>query len=325
MRKAVVENKESHDLAVIALGGNAIIRKGEKGDIHQQFANTRDSMKPIVNLLEKGYNFVLTHGNGPQVGNLMLMVDSAKGSVPETPLGVADAMTEGSMGYMIEQCLQNMMIKAGVWRNVVTIPTQILVDRHDPAMKNPTKPIGPFYTEEEAKILSESTDWTVKEDSGRGWRRFVASPYPIDIVEKDAIKLLLKRNYVVISGGGGGIPVYYEKDKTLEGIDCVIDKDLASMKIALSVGAKTLIIITSVPEVCLNFGKPDEQRLSRMTLAEARYYHNEGHFGVGSMAPKIMASIEFIQANPHHRVIITDVENLETALEGNAGTEIVAY
>lgn len=325
MRKAVVEKKESHDLAVIALGGNAIIRKGEKGDIHQQFANTRASMQPIVNLLQKGYNFVLTHGNGPQVGNIMLMVDSAKEKVPEIPLGVADAMTEGSMGYMIEQCLQNMMIKTGMWRNVVTIPTQILVDKNDPSLKNPTKPIGPFYTEEEAKTLIEATDWTIKEDSGRGWRRFVASPYPIDIVEKDAIKLLLRQNYVVISGGGGGIPVFYEKDKTLEGIDCVIDKDLASMKIALSVGAKTFIIITSVPEVCLNFGKPDEQRLGKLTLAEARYYYNEGHFGEGSMAPKIMASIEFIQANPQHKVIITDVDNLEAALSGKAGTTITAY
>ena len=325
MRKAVVEKKEPHELAVIALGGNAIIRKGEKGDIHQQFANTRASMQPVVTLLEKGYNFVLTHGNGPQVGNLMLMVDSAKDKVPEVPLGVADAMTEGSMGYMIEQCLQNMMIKAGIWRNVVTIPTQILIDQNDPSLKNPTKPIGPFYTEEEAGTISRATEWTIKEDSGRGWRRFVPSPYPIDIVEKDAIRLLLERNYVVISGGGGGIPVFYEKDKTLEGIDCVIDKDLASMKIALSVGAKTLIIITSVPQVCLNFGAPDEKTLSRMTLAEARYYHKEGHFGEGSMAPKISAAIEFIQANPQHKVIITDVENLETAIEGEGGTTIVAY
>lgn len=325
MRKAKIEKKEPRDLAVIALGGNAIIKKGESGDIHQQFSNTRTSMEPVVHLLKKGFNFVLTHGNGPQVGNLMLMVDSAKGTVPETPLGVADAMTEGSMGYMIEQCLQNMMINEGIWRNVVTIPTQILVDQNDPSLKNPTKPIGPFYTEEEAERLNRETEWTVKEDSGRGWRRFVASPYPLDIVEKDAIKLLLERNYVVISGGGGGIPVFYERDKTLEGIDCVIDKDLASMKIALSVGAKTFIIITSVPEVCLNFGKPDEKKLSTLTLAEARYYYNEGHFGVGSMAPKIMASIEFIQANPAHKVIITDVENLEAAIEGKAGTTMIAY
>jgi carbamate kinase len=234
-------------------------------------------------------------------------------------------MTEGSMGYMIEQCLQNGMIKENIWRNVVTIPTQILVDQNDPALKNPTKPIGPFYTEQEADKLMKETDWALKEDSGRGWRRFVASPYPIDIVEKDAIKLLLERNYVVISGGGGGIPVFYEKDKTLEGIDCVIDKDLASMKIALAVGAKTFIIVTSVPQVSINFGKPNEEKLSRLTLAEARYYHSEGHFGVGSMAPKIMASIEFIQANPQHKVIITDVKNLEAAIEGKAGTMMVAY
>ncbi len=325
MKQAKNIKKEPHELAVIALGGNAIIRKGEKGDIHEQFANTRESMGPIVSLLNKGFNFVLTHGNGPQVGNLMLMVDYAKEKVPDTPLGVADAMTEGSMGYMIEQCLQNMMIKAGIWRNVVTIPTQVLVDQHDPALKNPTKPIGPFYTEKEAKSLAEATGWTIREDSGRGWRRYVASPYPIDIVEKGAIKLLLEQNYVVIAGGGGGIPVFYEKDKTLEGIDCVIDKDLASMKLALAVGAKTFIIITGVPHVSLNFGKPDEKHLDRLTLAEARYYYNEGHFGVGSMAPKVMAAIEFIQANPQHKVIITDVEHLEASLEGRAGTTVVAY
>ncbi|MDC7125813.1 MAG: carbamate kinase [Spirochaetales bacterium] len=325
MRKAVVEKKKSKDLAVVALGGNAIIRKGEKGDIHQQFANTRESMKPIVKFLSEGYNFILTHGNGPQVGNLMMMATAAKGNVPDVPLGVADAMTEGSLGYMIEQCLQNIMIKNGIWRNIVTIPTQVLVDKNDPSLKYPTKPIGPFFTEEEAKKIQKDTNWIMKEDSGRGFRRFVASPYPIDIVEKDAIKLLLENNYVVISGGGGGIPVFYEKDKTIEGIDCVIDKDLASMKIALATGAKTFIIITSVAEVCINFGKKNEEKIKRMTLAEAKYYYNDGQFGEGSMAPKIMAAIEFIQADPHHKVIITDVVNLEAAMEGEAGTTIVAY
>ncbi len=319
------EKNDPKDLAVIALGGNAIIRKGEKGDINQQFANTKATMRPIVNMIQKGYNLVLTHGNGPQVGNLMIMVDMAKDKVPETPLGVADAMTEGSMGYMIEQSLQNMMIKAGIWKNTVTIPSQVLVDKNDPAIENPTKPIGPFYTEEEADKLKKEKGWIIKEDSGRGWRRFVPSPYPIDIIEKNAINLLLKNDYVVIAGGGGGIPVYYGKDHTLEGMDCVIDKDLASMKIALAVGAKTFIIITSVPEVCLNFGKSDEKKLSKLTLAKARHYYNEGHFGEGSMAPKIMASIEFIQADPSHKVIITDEKNLEAALEGIAGTTITAY
>lgn len=312
-------------LAVIALGGNAIINKGEKGDIHQQFANTRRSMGPVVDLMNMGYNFVLTHGNGPQVGNLMLMVDKAREVVPETPLGVADAMTCGSMGYMIEQCLQNVMIRKKVWRNVVTIPAQILVDQNDPALQHPTKPIGPFYTQEEAEQLMKEKEWVMRNDANRGFRRYVASPYPIDIIEKDAIKLLLEKDYIVITGGGGGIPIHFEDDKTLEGVDCVIDKDLASMKIALAVGAMTLIIITGVPRVSLKFGTPEQQDLSRMTLAQARYYHAEGQFPAGSMGPKIGAAIEFVQANPKNKVIITDVDNLIPAMEGKEGTTIVAY
>lgn len=312
-------------LAVIALGGNAIIRAGETGDIHQQFANTRRSLSPVVELLERGYNFVLTHGNGPQVGNLMLMVERSRGAVPETPLGVADAMTCGSMGYMIEQCLQNVMIRRKVWRNVVTIPSQVIVDQNDPALSNPTKPIGPFYTREQADALRREQGWVMKEDAHRGYRRYVGSPYPIDIVEKEAIRLLLEREYLVITGGGGGIPVYFEKDKTLEGVDCVIDKDLASMKVALAVGAMTLIIITAVPRVSLRFGEPDQQDLPRLTLAQARYYRDEGQFPAGSMGPKIEAAIEFVQANPNNRVIITDVDNLIAAIEGREGTTIVAY
>ncbi len=312
-------------LAVVALGGNAIIKKGEKGDIHSQFKNTRESMEEVYKLIKKGYQVVLTHGNGPQVGNLMLMVDKAKEIIPETPLGIADAMTCGSMGYMIEQCIQDVMIKKGTWNNVVTIPSQILVDKNDPALKNPTKPIGPFYTEEEADKLIEEKGWTMKEDAGRGYRRYVASPYPLDIIEKDAVNLLLNGGYIVITGGGGGIPVYYEEDRTIEGIDCVIDKDLASMKIALAVEAGNLVIITGVPQVSVNFGKPDQKNISRMTLAEARHYYDQGEFPPGSMGPKIKASIEFIQANPRNKVIITDVANLEAAMEGKAGTTIVAY
>lgn len=312
-------------LTVLALGGNAIIKKGDSGDIHQQFAATRESMEPVVELLTQGYNFVITHGNGPQVGNIMLMVDKAKDLVPETPLGVADAMTCGSMGYMIEQCLQDVMIRKGVWEKVVTVPAQVVVDRHDPALQNPTKPIGPFYEEAEAKGLADEKGWVMKEDAGRGWRRYVASPYPIDIVEKDAIRLLLENRYLVITGGGGGIPVRYEEDGTIEGVDCVIDKDLASMKIALAVGAKTLVIVTGVPEVSINFGKPDQKDLRELTLAQARYYYDEGQFPKGSMGPKMLAAIEFVQADPSNRVIITDVVNLEAAMEGTAGTTIKSY
>jgi carbamate kinase len=318
-------NQEPDKLTVLALGGNAIIQKGEKGDIHQQFANTRNSMKHVAELVKDGYKFLITHGNGPQVGNIMLMVDKAQELVPETPLGIADAMTSGSMGYMIEQCLQDMMIQQGFLKNVVTIPAQVIVDKNDPALENPTKPIGPFYTEDQAAALREEKGWVVKEDAGRGYRRYVPSPYPIDIVEKDAVKLLLENDYIVITGGGGGIPVFYTEERTLEGIDCVIDKDLASMKLALAVGAKTLVIITGVPKVAINFGKPDQKELETMTLAQARYYYEEGQFPKGSMGPKIMAAIEFVQADPVNKVIITDVASLKEALEGRAGTTIKAY
>ncbi len=317
--------QKSEKLAVLALGGNAILQKGQKGDIHEQFENTRRSMDPIVELMKTGYNFVITHGNGPQVGMIMLMVDKAKDEVAETPLGVADAMTCGSMGYMIEQSLQNVMIRKKMWRNIVTVPAQIIVDPLDPSIQDPSKPIGKFYTEEEAKKLQIEKDWVMKMDANRGYRRYVASPYPIDIVEKEAIKHLIEQDYIVITGGGGGIPVYFEKDNTIEGLDCVIDKDLASMKIALAVGAQTLIVITGVPCVSVHWGKPDQKDLKRMTLAQARYYYGKGEFPAGSMGPKILAAIEFVQANPKNKVIITDVDHLIDAVEGRDGTTIVAY
>ncbi len=322
----MVRTATEHDkLAVIALGGNSIIEKGQRGTVAEQFANTQRSMERVIDMMELGYTFIVTHGNGPQVGNIMLQGAIAKDQVPEIPLVVADAMTCGSMGYMIEQSLQNAMIRRGLWRNVVTVPCQVLVDWQDPAMHNPTKPIGPFYTEEQADALRAERGWDIRQDAGRGFRRFVASPYPIDIIERDAINLLLKQKYILIAGGGGGIPVRYEEDGTITGVDCVIDKDLVSMKLALAVGATTLIIITGVPRVVLNFGKPDEQPLPRVTLAQARHYYYSGEFPAGSMGPKMLAAIEFVQANPRNRVIITDVDHVIPALEGKEGTEIVAY
>lgn len=312
-------------LAVVALGGNAILNKETGSDIHSQFKAARESMKGVVELLKQDYRILMTHGNGPQVGNIMLMVDKARDVVPETPLGVADAMTCGSIGYMIEQSLQNTMIRENIWRNVVTIPAQILVDKNDPALEDPAKPIGPFYTEEEANSLAAEKGWTMKEDAGRGWRRYVASPYPLDIIEKDAIRHLIAEEYLVITGGGGGIPVYYDADGLIEGIDCVIDKDLASMKLALAVGADELFIITGVPQVSINFGKPDQKNLDTITLAQARYHQSKGQFPAGSMGPKIAAAIEFVQANPENRVIITDVKSLAAAARGEAGTVIKSH
>jgi len=317
--------EEMKKLAVVALGGNAILDKKRGDDIHSQFEATRESMEGVADLIEKGYRVLITHGNGPQVGNLMLMVDKTSGEVPETPLGVADAMTCGSIGYMIEQCLQNVMIKRGLWRQVVTIPAQILVDSGDPALKNPTKPIGPFYTEEEAKKLIEEKGWVIKEDAGRGWRRYVASPYPLDIIEKEAIKHLVSEDYLVITGGGGGIPVYYDENGLIEGMDCVIDKDLASMKLALAVGARELIVITGVPKVSIHWGTEDQQDLGELTLAQAKYYLSQGEFPAGSMGPKMAAAIEFVQAHPENRVIITDVASIGEAIDGKAGTIVKSH
>jgi carbamate kinase len=217
------------------------------------------------------------------------------------------------------------MLAQDAWHNVVTIPAQIIVDPLDPAMDNPTKPIGPFYSEEQARALIDEKGWLLQEDAGRGWRRFVASPYPIDIVEKEAIRRLLEERYVIITGGGGGIPVCYRPDGSILGVDCVIDKDLAGMKLAIAVHARTLVIITGVPKVTINFGTPDEQALDRMTLAQARFYYQQGHFPPGSMGPKMAAAIEFVQADPGNRVVITNEENLVAAVAGEAGTQIVAY
>jgi carbamate kinase len=317
--------KTNEKLIVIALGGNALQQKGEEGTIEQQFKHARESVEPIADLIENGHNVIITHGNGPQVGALMLMVDKSKDHVPETPLGVADAMTCGSIGYMISQSLKNELIKRNVRKNIVTLPAQVVVDAHDPAIDNPTKPIGRFYTEAEAMKIKEKKNWVMKEDAGRGFRRYVPSPYPIDIVEKEAICNLVEKEYVVITGGGGGIPVYYDKNGQIEGLDSVIDKDLASMKIALAVGAKRLVIVTGVEKVAVDFGKPEQKELSTLTLAEARYHLASNQFPAGSMGPKIIASIEFVQANPEHEVIITDIKNLAASLEGKAGTKLISY
>ena len=318
------ETAARDDLTVVALGGNAIIAKGERGTIAEQFANVRRTLRPIVALMQQGHNFILTHGNGPQVGNLLVQNELASAEVPDLPLGVLDAMTCGSMGYMIAQCLQNVMIAAGIWRDVVTLPIQVVVDRNDPAMANPSKPIGPFYDRQQAEQLSRERGWIVKEDAGRGWRRYVASPRPIDIIEKGAIASLLDKQYTVITAGGGGIPVEYDREGTIEGVDCVIDKDLSSAKLALTVGARRLLIVTGVPQVMVNYGSSTERRLDRIAVTEARRYYDQGQFPAGSMGPKMLAAIEFVAAHRENRVIITDEANLFDAVAGKAGTHIVA-
>lgn len=308
--------------AVIALGGNAITQPGVEDTIANQFANTRKSLDGVVDLVKAGYRLVITHGNGPQVGNAILRVELARSKAPILPLGICVADTEGGMGYMIEQSLQNRLKKEGVARPVVTIITQVIVDRNDPQIANPTKYVGQFYTEEEAREFADERGWVVRKDGDRGWRRVVPSPQPLSVVESDTIKALVDNNTIVIAAGGGGIPVYVDDDDKLEGLDAVIDKDLASAVLGKEISSEILMILTPVDKVALNYGKKNEKWLDQMTISEADEYFRAGHFPPGSMGPKITAAIQFI-SNGGRQVIITSFNNAGRALEGAAGTRIV--
>ncbi|RMH81464.1 MAG: carbamate kinase [Calditrichaeota bacterium] len=308
---------------VVALGGNAITREYEEGNIYEQFANTRQSLEGVLELIKLGHRVLITHGNGPQIGNYMIRVEESSDLVPTLPLGIMVADTEGGMGYMIEQCLQNEMHDMGIRREVACVVTQVLVDKDDPALKNPTKFVGPFYPKEKVEELRERRGWIIKEDPGRGFRRVVPSPKPKGIVERNVIRLLVENEVVVIAAGGGGVPVYIEDTGWLEGIDAVIDKDLASAVLANDIGADELMILTGVERVALNFGKPDQRFLDHLTVAEARRYLEEGHFPAGSMGPKIEAAINFLEGGGR-RVVITSIEKSVEAAYGRAGTVIVS-
>jgi carbamate kinase len=308
--------------AVVALGGNAITQPGMEDTIANQFANTRRSLAGIVELARDGFNLLVTHGNGPQVGNALLRTELARGKAPILPLGVLVADTEGGMGYMIEQSLQNRLRAEKIDRPVVTIITQMLVDENDPAIHNPTKFIGQFYSEEEARRFMNERGWQMKKDDGRGWRRVVASPKPHHAVEAETIKKLVMDGTIVIAAGGGGIPVYIDAKGNYEGVDAVIDKDLASAVIAREIGADILAILTSVDKVALHYGKPDQQDLDEVTLAQVKQYFQEGHFPPGSMGPKIEAAIQFLESGGR-MVVIASLENARQAVHGQAGTRIV--
>ena len=309
--------------AVVALGGNAITRKGEADDIHRQFANTRKSLDPIVELIREGYNLAISHGNGPQVGNALLRVELAKDITPFVPLGVLVADTQGSMGYMIAQSLENRLKREGIHQKVCTVITQVIVDRDDPSIKNPTKFIGQFYSEEEARKLASQLNWVVKDDAGRGWRRVVPSPKPLDIVEGVIIRNLVRGGVIVIAAGGGGIPVYVENDGTYEGVDAVVDKDYASAVLGNAIGAELLIIVTNIDKVYLNFGSPDQKPLDRIAVGEMEKLVHQGHFPYGSMGPKVSAAIKFIKGGGK-KVVITSIENAYSAVAGSTGTIIFA-
>jgi carbamate kinase len=307
--------------AVVALGGNAISSTG-KEDIHEQFANTRMSLGGIVELIQEGYKIAITHGNGPQVGNALLRVERTKNDIPALPLGVIVADTEGGMGYMIEQSLHNRLMTLGINRDVVTIVTQVIVDPNDPSIVNPTKYVGPFYTKKQAEVLAELFSWVIKEDSGRGYRRLVPSPMPRRIVNRRTIQLLVDLGTIVIAAGGGGVPVYVENDGTLEGVDAVVDKDRASAVLAHDIDAQTLLFLTDVDSVYLNYNKPGQQALTKISVAEANKYLDEGQFPSGSMGPKIEAAVSFLICGGKE-VIITSLDKAKQAILGNAGTKIV--
>lgn len=308
--------------AVVALGGNAITNPDEEDTIANQFRHTRQSLSGIIELIKKDYNLAITHGNGPQVGNALLRVENAYPKVPMIPLGVLVADTQGSIGYMIEQSLQNALKMEGIEREVVTIVTQVLVDRNDQSLKNPTKFIGQFFPKDEAKLQAKKFGWNVKDAGKKGWRRVVGSPYPLSIINSAAIKRLVDSGMIVIASGGGGIPVYQEEDGRLEGVDAVIDKDRAAAIMGVDIGAQELIILTNVEKVYIDFGMLTEKALDSMTVSQAKFYLEQGQFPAGSMGPKIEAAVSFIE-NGGEKVIISPLAKVLEALHGEAGTLIV--
>ncbi len=309
--------------AIVAVGGNSLIVDEQHQSILDQFKAAATTSHYVADMVAAGWTVVLTHGNGPQVGFILRRSGMAKGEVPEVPVDYADADTQGAIGYMFQRSLYNEFRRRTLARKVVTLVTQVLVDPNDPAFKDPSKPIGAQMEEARAKELAATLGWTVKEDAGRGWRRVVASPQPRRIVELDAIKSMSGQGYIVIACGGGGIPVVEDKDGELQGLEAVIDKDLASSLLARDLQAELFVISTGVEKVALNFNQPGEKWLDRVTLSELRRYVAEGHFAKGSMAPKIDAVISFLEGAPGGRAIITNPPNLGRALSGAAGTHIV--
>ena len=306
---------------VVALGGNALQSGKAEPTAEAQLAAVKNTCEKIAELSDKGYEVAVVHGNGPQVGRILLASETAKDVTPAMPFDVCGAMSQGYIGYHIQQALKYALSRRNKNIPVVTIATQMIVEKTDPAFANPTKPIGPFYTEEEAKILEAENSYTMREDAGRGWRRVVASPLPRKIVEIGPIKQLWDST-IVIACGGGGIPVAENPDGSLEGVAAVIDKDFAAELLAEEVQADALMILTEVEKVAINFNKSDQRNLSKLTLAEAANYCEEGQFAPGSMLPKVQAAMKFVRANPDKKAIITSLDKAMDAMEGKTGTVI---
>ena len=308
-------------LVVVAFGGNALLRGNEKGTIEQQEKHTYDTCRRLLGFIKSGYKIIITHGNGPQVGNILLRNEAGFNNykIPKMPLDICVADSQGGIGYMIERMMRNMLNDFGIQKNVVTVITEVLVDINDPAFNSPSKPIGPFYLKEEADLLAKSNNWVFHKDpKNRGWRRVVASPKPVDIINKSVIKFLSEEGNIVIAVGGGGIPIFLHENGYHEAVEAVIDKDLASAFLAKEIIADNFYIITDVSKVCINFNQPSQKELSKITVDEAKKYYESGEFPAGSMGPKIRAAIEFAEATGN-TAVITNQEEIE---KDNCGTRI---
>ena len=310
------------ELVVVAIGGNSIIKDNASQSIEHQAEAVKAVADTVLEMLASDYDIVLTHGNGPQVGRIVLQNEYASAVTPAMPFDVCGAMSQGYIGYHMQQGLEKVLRARKNGKRVVTVVTQVVVDKDDPKFKAPSKPIGPFYTEDEARKLEAEKGYTMKEDAGRGWRRVVASPMPVEIVELDAVKCLMNGGFIAITVGGGGIPVIKDENGNYIGTAAVIDKDLASERLAEDIDADALVILTAVEQVCINFGKPEQKSLATMTVEEARRYMAEGHFAPGSMLPKVEAAVKFVESKPGRKAIITSLDKAVEALEGKAGTTV---
>jgi carbamate kinase len=308
-------------LAVVAFGGNALLRPEDPGDTDSQIARARTAVRQLLPVLNRGYELIVVHGNGPQVGNLLLQAEIAAGQVPPQTLDVCVAQTQGSMGFLLELAFDNELKAAGFRKRVVTLVTQVEVDAADPAFLHPSKPIGPFFPRERAESIQKSAGWTMVEDAGRGFRKVVASPKPLAIRNVDLVASLLNRGSIVIASGGGGVPVVVPEEGEVRGVEAVIDKDYAASMLASSLSADLFVILTGVERVAKDFGKPTETALTRLDVATARALLAEGQFPPGSMGPKIDAAIRFVEAGGRE-VLITRAECLSAALDGETGTVI---
>jgi carbamate kinase len=310
-------------IALVAFGGNAMLPEDQKGLQSEQMRNAARAAELLVHIVQKGYELIVVHGNGPQVGNLLIQMEEAANKIPPYSLDVCDAMTEGSMGFMLERALINELRRRSVDKEVASLVTQVVVDKDDPAFAKPTKPVGPFYSKFRGQELAREKKWAMVEDAGRGYRKVVPSPKPIDVVNNRIIRELVEAGRVVIAAGGGGIPVILNSNGLFEGVEAVIDKDYAASLLAREVKADLFIILTAIERVFIDFGKPDQREVPVLTVDEARKHLADGQFPPGSMGPKIRAAIEYIEAGGRE-VLITKDTHLKAALINRSGTRIVA-